>query len=63
MPNIINKPSNENISQNSPRNTEKSANSKYFLSMQMTPNPLIKNSFASPVKEGTADKYGDIKAY
>ena len=26
-------------------------NGKYFMSMQMTPNPLIKNSYASPVKE------------
>ena len=27
--------------------------------MQMTPNPLIKNSFASPVKESQANANGD----
>ena len=33
-----------------------STGGKYFMSMQMTPNPLIKNSFASPVKEQALDR-------
>ena len=35
---------------------------KYFMSMQMTPNPLIKNSFASPVKEQVTGEFkgGDL---
>jgi len=32
--------------------------------MQMTPNPLIKNSFASPVKEpANADRTSELQAY
>ena len=34
-----------------------SSGGKYFMSMQMTPNPLIKNSFASPVKEQVTGEF------
>ena len=47
---------NDFSSQASPRATDKSSN-KYFMSMQMTPNPLIKNSFASPVKEQVTGEF------
>ena len=42
---------------NSPEVSPKaSSGGKYFMSMQMTPNPLIKNSFASPVKDQALDR-------
>ena len=61
MPDIVT--GHDNSPQISPRHTEKSASSKHFMSMQMTPNPLIKNSFASPVKEGNKDQGGDLQVY
>ena len=52
----------------SPRISPKATSGKYFMSMQMTPNPLIKNSFASPVKDQAKDRSanacgGDLPAY
>ena len=62
MPDILKQ--NDNKQQASPQNgADKSANSKYFMSMQMTPNPLIKNSFASPVKDSTPEMIDNIQAY
>ena len=48
----------------SPEVSPRATSGKYFLSMQMTPNPLIKNSFASPVKEqANKSGNGDLQAY
>lgn len=48
--------------ESSPKPTEKSQNK--FISMQMTPNPLIKNSFASPVQKlVNAEKTSEFQAY
>ena len=52
---VITKPVEEIVGTTSPKAT--AASQSKFISMQMTPNPLIKNSFASPVKEFTGNKY------
>ena len=40
----------------SPRASPRASSGRHFMSMQMTPNPLIKNSFASPVKAQIIDR-------